>query len=150
MVLQSRYGDRAGGRLLQADRLARYHQRPAAEAQRGAASQQAVAIADSCERAEAELGQLQLAALRAPVQLLDIQQYRLELERRLDQPMHERMEGEGVVRAGREAEAKPHHSLTLPQPHRPRTRLEGREIGGAEALSGHLANPPLLPRGGPR
>ncbi len=48
------------------------------------------------------------AAAGAPVQLLDVEQHRLDLERRGDEPVHERMECERVVRAGSEAEAQLH------------------------------------------
>ena len=50
--------------------------------------------------------ELEATGAAVPVQLLDVEQHRLDLERRLHQAVHERVERERVVRARREAEGQ--------------------------------------------
>ena len=116
--LATRHGDPPGGRLLERHRLARNDERADPATERGAAPQQPVAIAGGRSSAEAQLRQLELATRRAPVQLLDVVEHRVDLERRVDEPVRERVERERVVRARREAEAL--HE-------RPESRLERLE-----------------------
>ena len=106
--LAPRHGDAAGRRFLERSDLARHHERPDAATQRRAAAEQPVAVAGCRGRPEAELGELELGARRAAVQLLDVEQHRLHLERRGHEPVHERVERERVVRARSETEAKCH------------------------------------------
>ena len=103
--LAARHGDAPGRRVLERAGLARDHERADAATERGAAAEQPVPVAGGRRRAEAELRELELGARRAPVQLLDVEQHRLDLERRGDEPVDERVERECVVRAGGEAEA---------------------------------------------
>ena len=65
-------------------------------------------VAGSRRRAEAELRQRPLCTGRPPIQLLDVEQHRLDLERRGNEAVHERVERERVVRARSEAEAESH------------------------------------------
>src|SRR5207244_2112668 len=52
--------------------------------------------------------QLELAGRRAPVQLFDVVEHGLDLERRIDKPVRERVERERVVGARRVSEAERH------------------------------------------
>lgn len=79
-------------------------------AQRGAAAQHRVALAHGGEGTDAELGEVELPLVRAAVQFLDVEQYRLDAKRRIHEPVRQRVEGEGVVRAGRVAEAQRTHA----------------------------------------
>ena len=106
--LPTRNGDTPRRRLLESACLPRDHQRADATAERGSAPQQPVPLARGRRRAEAQLRELQLAAGRSPVQVLDVAQNRFHLERRANESVHERVERERVVRAGREAEAQLH------------------------------------------
>src|SRR5581483_10493479 len=67
-------------------------------------------VAVTCSRrcAEAEFRQLELGAGRLSVELLDVEQDGLDVERRGHEAVHERMERERVVRARREAERQLH------------------------------------------
>ena len=94
--------------LLQRARLARDHERADTAAERSPAAQQPVPVAGGRRRPEAELRELELGTARAPVQLLDVEQHRLDLERRGNEPVHEGVERERVVRAGGEAKAQLH------------------------------------------
>ena len=76
--------------------------------ERGAAPQQPVLVAHAGEGPERELRQVELARVRPAVQLLDVEQHRLELERGGNQAVHERVERKRVVRARGEAEGKRH------------------------------------------
>ena len=106
--LAARDGDAPGRCLLQRARLARDHERADAVTERGAAPQQPIPVAGRRRGTEAQLRELELGAGRPPVQLLDVEQHRLDLERRGNEPVHERVERERVVRAGREAEGQLH------------------------------------------
>ena len=80
--------------------------------ERRAAAQQAIAVADGRKRADAQLGQVELARVRAAIQLLDVEQHRPDPERRVHEPVRQRVERERVVRARRVAERQFTHRAT--------------------------------------
>ena len=100
---------------------------PDAVPERGAGSQRPVAIAQTCERADAELGQLELAAARGTVQILDVAQRRLHAQVAADELVHDRMERERVVGHGE----KPNVSSCTR--HLPRRGQEARGAATANA-----------------
>ena len=107
--LAARDGDGPGRKLLQRACFARDHERADAVTERSAAPQQPVPIArGSSHRAEAQLRELELGVSCPLVQLLDVEQHGLDLERRGNEPVHQRMERERVVGARREAEGQRH------------------------------------------
>ena len=67
--------------------------------ERRTAAQQAIAIADGRERAHAQLGQVELARVRAAIQLLDVEEHRANPEGRVGEPVGQRVECKRVVRA---------------------------------------------------
>ena len=93
-------------------------------AQGTTAAQQRVAVADAGERADRELRELVAARARECIQLLDVVQRGGGRERRGDAAVDERIEGERVVGAGREAEGDVHARCDL----RDRERGHAREL----------------------
>ena len=90
---------RPGGCVGERRGLACDDQRPDAVAERGARAQRAVAIAEARERADAELRQLELAAARRAVQILDVAQRTAARAGRAPTSLvHHRVERERVVR----------------------------------------------------
>ena len=81
---------------------------PHAVPERAAAAQQRVAVEHPRECAERELRELVAALARERVQLLDVVQRRNRGEGRRRAAVHERIERERVVRAGREGEGDVH------------------------------------------
>ena len=85
------------------ERLARHHDRPVAQAERGAVGQQQVAIGDVRVRAHRDRADLEPAFGRPVVQRLDVRDDLLELEPAhvhspgLDRPEHERIVGVRAV-----------------------------------------------------
>ena len=114
--LATGHGDPTARCVGERHRLARDDERADAAPERRAAPQQAIAIARRGGGAEAQLRQLELRRRRAPVQLLDVVERGLDLERRVDKTVRERVEGERVVRAGRVAEAERHCTSSLQRP----------------------------------
>ena len=120
-------------------RLARDDERPAAAPERGAAAQQRVAVAQAGEGAERELRELVAALARERVELLDVVQCRDRRERRLDAPVHEGVERERVVGAGREAETEVHgRPISVEQ----RVQLGDHERGHARELGERVVEAP--------
>ncbi len=106
--LPAGHGDASGGDLLQRALLARDDERADAAAERGAAAQQPVPVAGRRRRAEAQLRQLELAVAARRFSSSMSSRTGSTSNGAGDEPVHERVERERVVRARREAEAEPH------------------------------------------
>ena len=84
------------------------HQRPATAAERPAAGQQLVLVEQPRQRRVAHLHQVEPALLGGGVGDVDVGVRDVEPGRARHQPVHQRVEHEGVVRAGREGQTQAH------------------------------------------
>nr|BFE77105.1 hypothetical protein GCM10020092_104060 [Actinoplanes digitatis] len=112
------------------------HQRAAAAAQRAAAGQQVVVVEEPGQGGIADLDQVELAANGRGVRHVDVRERQPHRLGAGDETVHEGVEDEGVVGAGRNRQRK-RHALTV-------TTLAPRHPQRTVSASPHLARPTVV------